>query len=290
MSGLPCDGRPPARDACAAAHLLTRMGPGGAARDAGRAVSVPSPRCSLGLAGDPGVRRPGADGARRGPRLLLRRQPDGRHRRRPRRGPSWRASPRRALGWDVEVDAWGGTGYTTTRQLPRLPRAAAAPRRAVRRRTTSCCSRAAPTTRGAGRPPRRCTPPSARSSREVRRRQPQAQIVLMGAYDPPPPGRSTRAAASSTTRSRRSPTSWACRSSARCPAAGRSGSRAGFLHPDRLHPNARGYGVMGARLAEELAGARPRRPQLPGAPGRQQRPVDQRRAEDLGVGASSSLP
>ena len=88
---------------------------------------------------------------------------------------------------------------------------------------------------------------------EVRRRQPQARIVLMGAYDPPPPGRTDAGrevvdeiiaeVAEDEGLAFFSPLSggWA------------TGQPPSFLHPDRLHPNERGYGVMGARLAEALS-------------------------------------
>ena len=172
------------------------------------------------------------------------------------------ASPRRPvmarvaaarLGWDVEVDAWGGTGYTTTGRSPgyleRLKRPGAM------RGTYDVVLLEGGTNDARV----RSTPAQVQVAvREVvahvRQRQPQARIVLMGAYDPPPPG---RADPHRTTVDRAieqvggelglpffSPISggWT------------HGQRPGFLDADRLHPSARGYGVMGSRLADALSG------------------------------------
>jgi lysophospholipase L1-like esterase len=87
----------------------------------------------------------------------------------------------------------------------------------------------------------------------VRDRQPTAAIVLMGAYDPPPPGRVDP---------HRTTVDGAIAEVAGTlglpffsPVSGgwTSGQPPSFLHPDQLHPSTRGYGVMGSRLAEELA-------------------------------------
>ena len=171
------------------------------------------------------------------------------------------ASPRRPvmarvaaarLGWQVEVDAWGGTGYTTTGRSPgylqRLKRPGALSGDydvvLLEGGTNDARVRSSPATVKA-------------AVREVvafvRVRQPSAQVVLMGAYDPPPPGRVDphrttvdRAIAEVADELRLpffSPISggWT------------RGQPPSFLHPDRLHPTERGYGVMGARLAEALA-------------------------------------
>ena len=156
------------------------------------------------------------------------------------------------LGWDVEVDAWGGTGYTTTGRAPgyldrlRLPGALAGEYDVVLLEGGTNDARNAD------------DPEHVRRSveavvEEVRQRQPQAQIVLMGAYDPPPPGRSDP---------RRQVVDDLVAEVAEeqdlpffSPLSGgwTRGQPPSFLHPDRLHPNARGYGVMGAHLAAELA-------------------------------------
>jgi lysophospholipase L1-like esterase len=94
---------------------------------------------------------------------------------------------------------------------------------------------------------------------EVRRRQPQAQIVLMGAYDPPPPGR---------TDARRAVVDEVIAEVAeaeRLPffsplSGGWTDGERPLSRPDGLHPDARGYAVLGARLAAELAAL-----DLPGA-------------------------
>lgn len=157
------------------------------------------------------------------------------------------------LGWDVEVDAWGGTGYTTTGSSPSyLDR--------LRRPAALSGSYDVVLLEGGTNDARvRSTPAQVQASVRavvgfVRERQPRAQIVLMGAYDPPPPGRvdphrrvvddAIAAVARDLDLPFFSPLSggW----TAEQPPA--------FLHPDRLHPSTRGYGVMGARLAEELRG------------------------------------
>lgn len=170
------------------------------------------------------------------------------------------ASPRRPvmarvaaarLGWDVEVDAWGGTGYTTTGTSPGyLDR--------LRRPGAMSGSYDVVLLEGGTNDARvRSTPEQVRTAvREVvayvRERQPQAQVALMGAYDPPPPGRvdphrttvdrAIEDAADELALPFFSPVSggWT------------EGQPPAFLHPDRIHPTTRGYGVLGSRLAEEL--------------------------------------
>ena len=178
------------------------------------------------------------------------------------------ASPRRPvmarvaaaqLGWDVEVDAWGGTGYTTTGASPgyldRLtrPGAMAGEYDVVLLEGGTNDARV------------RSTPAQVQASvREVvalvRARQPQAAVVLMGAYDPPPPGRvdpyrtvvdgALREVADELGLPFFSPVSggWT------------TGQPPSFLHADRLHPSAYGYGVMGTRLAQDLERAVGRTP------------------------------
>ena len=155
------------------------------------------------------------------------------------------------LGWDVEVDAWGGTGYTTTGRSPgyldrlRRPGALTGTYDVVLLEGGTNDARV------------RSEPEQVREAvlevvEEVRRRQPQAAIVLMGAYDPPPPGRVDphrrivddviAEVAEDEGLPFFSPVSggWTL------------GQAPSFLHPDRLHPSDRGYGIMGARLAAEL--------------------------------------
>ena len=176
------------------------------------------------------------------------------------------ASPRRPvmarvaaarLGWDVEVDAWGGTGYTTTGSSPgyldrlRRPGALSGEYDVVLLEGGTNDARV------------RSTPEQVRTAvREVvahvRERQPQAQVVLMGAYDPPPPGRVDP---------HRTTVDRAIEEVADelglpffSPWSGRwtTGHDPGpFLDDDGLHPTARGYGVMGERLASGLAAALP---------------------------------
>jgi lysophospholipase L1-like esterase len=170
------------------------------------------------------------------------------------------ASPRRPvmarvaaarLGWDVEVDAWGGTGYTTTGRSPgyldrlKRPGALSGDYDVVLLEGGTNDARV------------RSTPEQVQAAvREVvahvQARQPRAQVVLMGAYDPPPPGRvdphrttvdeAIEAVAGELGLPFFSPSSggWT------------QGQPPSFLHPDGIHPTTRGYGVMGSRLAEEL--------------------------------------
>ena len=156
------------------------------------------------------------------------------------------------LGWQVEVDAWGGTGYTTSGDRPpyleRLRRPGA-----LRGRYDVVLLEGGTNDARSAADPEAMREAVEDVVEEVRRRQPQAQIVLMGAYDPPPPGAADprRAVVDEVVAEVAddeelqffSPLSggWAV------------DQPPSFLHPDRLHPTARGYGVMGARLAAELA-------------------------------------
>ena len=159
------------------------------------------------------------------------------------------------LGWQVEVDAWGGTGYTTTGASPSyLDR--------LRRRGAMSGSYDVVLIEGGTNDARNAGDPRAVRVAvhavidEVERRQPQAQIVLMGAYDPPPPGtvdprravvdRLVADVAAQRGLAFLSPLSggWS------------EGRGPWFLSQDRLHPTATGYGVMGALLARELSQAR----------------------------------
>ena len=156
------------------------------------------------------------------------------------------------LGWDVEVDAWGGTGYTTRGARPPYIDRLRAPGALPGTYDVVLVEGGTNDARSAG------NPQAVREAveevvAEVRRRQPQAQIVLMGAYDPPAfgavsPGRTVvdgvvEEVAGDEGLPFFSPLSggWA------------EDQPASFLHPDRLHPTDSGYAVMGARLTAELA-------------------------------------
>ena len=156
------------------------------------------------------------------------------------------------LGWDVEVDAWGGTGYTTTGASPGYLQRLRRPGALSGRYDVVLLEGGTNDARV------RSDPETVRHAveevvDEVRRRQPQAVIVLMGAYDPPAPGRTdplrrvvdgvVAEVADDEGLLFFSPLSqgWTV------------GQPPSFLHPDRLHPNEHGYGVMGARLAEALS-------------------------------------
>lgn len=171
------------------------------------------------------------------------------------------ASPRRPvmariaamrLGWDVEVDAWGGTGYTTGGARPSYLDRLRAPGALSGSYDVVLLEGGTNDARNAG-DPDRVREAVEDVVAEVRRRQPQAQIVLMGAYEPPvhgarDPGRTVvddvvEDVAEDEGLPFFSPLSggWS------------EDQPASFLHPDRLHPTEDGYAVMGTRLTEELA-------------------------------------
>ena len=171
------------------------------------------------------------------------------------------ASPRRPvmariaamrLGWDVEVDAWGGTGYTTGGARPSYLDRLRTPGALSGTYDVVLLEGGTNDARSAG-DPERVREAVEDVVAEVRRRQPQAQIVLMGAYEPPAhgarhPGRAVvddvvEDVAEDEGLPFFSPLSggWS------------EDQPASFLHPDRLHPTEDGYAVMGTRLTEELA-------------------------------------
>jgi lysophospholipase L1-like esterase len=155
----------------------------------------------------------------------------------------------RALGWDVTVDAWGGTGYTTggTRGKPYLERLSKPgvlnPSYDVILLEGGTNDRKA----DLGLVREKAT----ETVQYVRSRLPKAQIVLMGAFNP----RSKRYDP------RRGDVDRVIQEVAQeqglpffSPIAGNwtKGQGARFLSSDGLHPTAYGYGVMGARLATAL--------------------------------------
>lgn len=155
------------------------------------------------------------------------------------------------LGWSVEVDAWGGTGYTTTGRSPgylqRLRRPGA-----MSGHYDVVLLEGGSNDAHAGSTPAQITDAVREVVAEVRRRQPQARIVLMGAYDPPGVIDLRRAVADA-----------AVRDAARelelpffSPLSGdwhEAQPPGRFLDDDGLHPNDWGYGVMGERLTASLA-------------------------------------
>jgi acyl-CoA thioesterase I len=159
------------------------------------------------------------------------------------------------LGWDVEVDAWGGTGFTTTGRWPgylerlRRPGAMAGTYDVVLVEGGTNDARV-------GSSPTAIRDAVRAVVDEVRTRQPKAQIVLMGAYDPPGVVDLRRAVADSAVRDVAtelelpffSPLSGGWHN-------GQDPRR--FLHADGLHPNTTGYTVMAERLAGALRGAVP---------------------------------
>ncbi|MDT7537088.1 MAG: hypothetical protein QOI82_673 [Actinomycetota bacterium] len=158
----------------------------------------------------------------------------------------------RQLGWDITVNAFGGTGYTTggsrgTPYLDRLskPGVLSTPYDVVLIEGGTNDKAADPATMRSR---------TAATISYVRSRLPTAKIVLMGAYNPP--GRRydarrvtmdavIRAVAVEQSLPYFSPISghWT------------KGQGARFLCSDGLHPSTYGYGVMGARLVRALRAA-----------------------------------
>jgi lysophospholipase L1-like esterase len=159
------------------------------------------------------------------------------------------------LGWDVDVDAWGGTGFTTTGRSPgylerlRRPGALAgeydvvlleggtndaavgsdpvAVRAAVRQvvaEVPAAPAAGADRADGRVRPARRRRPAPRRRRRRGARRRGELGLPFFSPWSQ----------------------QWT-----------RDQQPDRFLHPDALHPNTYGYGVLGLRLADELAAALP---------------------------------
>jgi lysophospholipase L1-like esterase len=154
------------------------------------------------------------------------------------------------LGWDVEVDALGGTGWTTTGRSPGY---------LERLRRTGAMSgtydvvllEGGTNDARIGSEPWQVQAAVTEVVAEVRRRQPQARIVLMGAYDPPGVVDLRRAVADAAVRDAAAELGLPFFS----PLSG--GWHTGhpperYLDRDGLHPTDWGYGVMGEHLAAEL--------------------------------------
>ena len=158
----------------------------------------------------------------------------------------------RQLGWDITVDAFGGTGYTTGHKrgqpyLQRLqkPGVLSTPYDVVLLEGGTNDKAADPATMHAR---------TTETVRYVRSRLPTAKIVLMGAYNPM--GRKYDA--------RRVTIDAVIRAVAVeqdlpyfSPISGQwtKGQGRRFLCADGLHPSTYGYGVMGARLVSALRAA-----------------------------------
>jgi lysophospholipase L1-like esterase len=156
------------------------------------------------------------------------------------------------LGWEVEVDAWGGTGFTTTGDatpgyLERLQRPGA-----LAGSYDVVVLQGGTNDARIGSAPEQVQAALREVVALVRERQPQATVVLMGAYDPPAHGRldphravvdaALQEAAAELGLPFLSPISggWSV------------DQPPSFLSRDGLHPTAFGYGVMGTRLAQAL--------------------------------------
>jgi lysophospholipase L1-like esterase len=155
----------------------------------------------------------------------------------------------RALHWDVTVDAFGGTGYTTggKKGRPYLDRL---------KEPGLLSSRYDVVLLEGGTNDRAADPATmhARTTETVqyvRQRLPRAQVVLMGAYDPrgrrSDPRRKGIDAVIRTVAAEQGVPFFS-------PISGgwTKGQGARFLCPDGLHPSTYGYGVMGTRLTAAL--------------------------------------
>jgi len=157
-----------------------------------------------------------------------------------------------ALGWDVTVDAFGGTGYTTggTRGRPYLDRlgrpGVLAPHYDVVLLEGGTNDRKADLVTMHER--------TTATVDYVRSRLPKAQIILMGAFNPIDQHSwrydAHRIAIDDVIRTVAREQSLPFFS----PISGQwtKGQGARFLCPDGLHPSTYGYGVMGAKLAAAL--------------------------------------
>jgi lysophospholipase L1-like esterase len=161
------------------------------------------------------------------------------------------------LGWDVEVDAWGGTGWTTTGPSPGYPERLRRPGALTGRYDVVLLEGGTNDAR-VGSAPATVRAAVHEAVAEVRRRQPQAQVVIMGAYDPPGVLDLRRGVADAAVRAAADELDVPFFSprSGRWP-DGHAPQR--FLSDDGLHPDEDGYGVLGEHLAAELTAAVARR-------------------------------
>lgn len=177
------------------------------------------------------------------------------------------------LGWDVEVDAWGGTGWTTTGRSPGYLERLRQPG-ALSGRYDVVLLEGGTNDARVGSAPETVRAAVHEVVAEVRRRQPQAEIVIMGAYDPPGVLDLRRGVADAAVRTAADElgvpffSPW----SGRWP-DGQAPER--FLSADGLHPDEDGYGVLGERLADELAAVAQRQGWT--GPGRTERASPDRR-------------
>jgi lysophospholipase L1-like esterase len=154
------------------------------------------------------------------------------------------------LGWAVEVDAWGGTGYTTGGRSPSYLQRLQHPG-ALRGRYDVVLLEGGYNDWRVGSDPREVAGAAREVVTLVRARQPAAQVVLMGAYDPPGQSDPHRDAVDAALRQLAADEGLPFFS----PLSGRwaADQEPGrFLHADGVHPTEHGYGVMGARLAGAL--------------------------------------
>jgi len=158
------------------------------------------------------------------------------------------------LGWQVEVDAWGGTGYTTTGTatpgyLERLQKPGA-----LRGTYDVVLLEGGTNDARIGSSPEQVQAALREVVALVRERQPQATIVLMGAYDPPGHGRQNPHRAVVDRAVQEAAAELGLPFLSPISGAWSVGQPSFFLSADGLHPTAHGYGVMGTRLAQALAG------------------------------------
>ena len=159
----------------------------------------------------------------------------------------------RQLGWDITVDAFGGTGYTTgaTRGQPYLERLS---RKGVLSTPYDVVLIEGGTNDKAADPATMRARTTA-TVEYVRSRLPTAKIVLMGAYNPPTQRKydARRVTMDAVIRSVAVEQSLPFFS----PISGHwtKGQGARFLCADGLHPSTYGYGVMAAHLVAALRAA-----------------------------------
>lgn len=158
----------------------------------------------------------------------------------------------RALGWDVTVDSFGGTGYTTggTRGKPYLTRLSQSGVLSVPYDVVLLEGG----TNDRGADPLVMHARATETVQYVRQRLPGTKVVVMGAFNPK--GRRSdprRVEIDSVLRTVAAEQSVPFFSPISGNWTGGQGAR--FLSADGLHPSAYGYGVMGAKLVASLRAA-----------------------------------